>query len=417
MSLATAAPEGPSRDQFANEVIAVLKSADPTKSVSYDADKFCLTIESEGKGGVIANLHNVYHEYLQAAPSKRPGGLQLFLKSLRETSLGAPVDFEDAAHDLLPIVRDRVGNELLMLRHEVEGSPDSPVFMPLAEHLSVSVGYDLPESTMLLGEVQYQGWGVSFETVGQRAMENLAKLGCRFGGLRAKPGVYELDANDGYAVSRLLLPHVFTQPPLSGAPVAMVPRECCLLYTGDRDEDGLRIMLERAEQELEKPRTIGGFAYRLSQQGVWHPWLPAPTHKLHKQFRGLANATLGSSYSRQQQLLMQLEEKHKPEHARFFVASVFTAKADSPWGPITSCTWTNHAPSLLPKTDMIALIRDLKEPPVMVPWNAVQKTVGHMMVPTGLYPERYRVDSFPSGPQFAAILGAAKRERRRRHPK
>jgi hypothetical protein len=56
-------------------------------------------------------------------------------------------------------------------------------------------------------------------------------------------------------------------------------------------------------------------------------------------------------------------------------------------------------------------------PPVLVPWNAVQKTVGHMMAPQGLYPERYRVDSFPSGPQFAAILSAAKRERRRRHPK
>jgi hypothetical protein len=417
MSIDIAAPEAPSRDQFANEVIAVLKSADPTKSVSYDADKFCLTIDSECKGGVTANLHNVYHEYVQAAPSKRQGTLRLFLKVLRETSLGVPADFEDAAHDLLPVVRGRVANEMELLRHKIEGSPNPPVFMPFAEHLSWSIGYDLPESTMHLSEAQYQDWGVSYETVGQRAMENLAKLGCLFGGLRAKPGVYELDANDGYAVSRLLLPQVFTQPPLSGAPVAMVPRASCLLYTGDRDDDGLRIMLERAEQELEKPRVVGGFAYRLSQQGVWQPWLPAPTHKLYKQFRGLANATLGSSYSRQQQFLTQLEEKHQPEHARLFVATVFNFREESPWGAVTSCTWTNHAPSLLPKTDMIALVRDLKEPPVMVPWNVVQKTAGELMVPQGMYPERYRVDSFPSGSQFAAILGAAKRERRRRHPK
>lgn len=417
MSVDTAAPEAPSRDQFANELIAVLKSADPTKSVSYDADKFCLTISSERKEGVIANLHNVYHEYLQAAPSRRPGTVRLFLKVLRETSLGVPDDFEDAAHDLLPVVRGRVANEMELLRHKIEGSPNPPVFMPFAEHLSWSIGYDLPESTIHLGESQYQGWGVSYETVGQRAMENLAKLGCRFGGLRAKPGVYELDSNDGYAASRLLLPHVFRQPPLSGAPVAMVPHACCLLYTGDQDDDGLRIMLERAEQELAKPRTIGGFAYRLSRQGVWHPWLPAPTHKLYKQFRGLANATLGSSYSRQQHFLTQLEEKHQPEHARLFVATVFNFRDDSPWGAVTSCTWTNHAPSLLPKTDMIALIRDLEEPPVMVPWIAVQKTIGHMMVPMDLYPERYRVVSFPSPAELSAILVESQRERRRRRPK
>jgi len=417
MSIDTAAPEIISRDQFANEVITLLKSAAPTKSVSYDADKFCLTIDSECKGGVTANLHNVYREYRQAAPSKRPGTLRLFLRVMRETSLGVPADFEDAAHDLLPVVRGRVANEMELLRHEVEGTSKAPVFMALAEHLSVSVGYDFPESTVHLGESRYQGWGVSFETVGQRAMENLANLGCRFGGLRAKPGVYELDANDGYAASRLLLPQVFTQPPLSGAPVAMVPRACSLLYTGDRDEDGLRIMLERAEQELEKPRVIGGFAYRLSQQGVWQPWLPAPTHKLYKHFKKLADKTLADAYTHQQQLLTQLEEEHKPEHTRFFVATVFNFREESPWGAVTSCTWTNHAPSLLPKTDMIALIRDLKEPPVMLPWNVVQKTVGELMVPQGMYPERYRVDSFPSGPQFAAILGAAKRERRRRHPK
>jgi uncharacterized protein YtpQ (UPF0354 family) len=417
MSIDTAAPEAPSRDQFANEFIAVLKSADPTKSVSYDADKFCLTIDSECKGGVTANLHNVYREYLQAAPSERPATLRRFLRFLRETSLGAPADFEDAAHDLLPIVRARVGNELEWLRSQVEKSPGSPAFVPFAEHLSLSVGYDLPESITHVGETQLQEWGVTLEVVGHRAMENLAKLGCRFGGLRSKPGVYELDANDGYAVSRLLLPQVFTQPPLSGAPVAMVPHACCLLYTGDRDDDGLRIMLERAEQELEKPRVIGGFAYRLSQQGVWHPWLPAPTHRLYKQFRGLANATLGSSYSRQQQFLTQLQEKYKPADDRLFVASVLEFREESPWGAVTSCSWAKHVPSLLPKTDTISLMRDLEEPPVLVPWNVVQKTVGELMVPQGIYPERYRVDSFPSGSQFAAILGAAKRERRRRHPK
>jgi len=417
MSFDTATAEAVSRDQFANEFIAVLKSAEPNKSVSYDADKFCLTIEPEGPSPVAVNLGNLYPDYLQAGQEERPATLRRFLRFLRDGSKGLPDEFEDAAHDLLPIVRGLVGSELDLLRREVRGGPVSPAHMALAEHLSVSVAYDLPECVMHLGETDFQRWGVTFEIAGQRAMENLAKLPCRFGGLRATPGVYAFNVDDGYASSRLLLPQVFMELPLSGMPIAMVPRAASLLFTGDRDEDGLRIMCERAEQELRWSSPIGGFAYRLSDEGAWHPWLPAPTHRLYKQFRRLADATLCLAYARQQKVLTQLEEEYKPEEARFFVASVFALKAESPWGAITSCGWTNHAPSLLPKTDMIALLRDLKEPPVMVPWNVVQKTVGHTMVPLGMYPERYRVDSFPSEPQYAAILRAAKRERRQRHPK
>ena len=416
MSLDIAAPEAPSRDQFANEFIAVLKSVAPTKSVSYDAEKSCVTIDSEGVSSVVHNIQGAYLEYAHSSELERAEAVRRCVRALLQSLRSLPADFEDAAHDLLPIVRARVRNELKWLRSEVESAPGSPAFVPFAEHLCVSIAYDLPDGIYHIGSEELKCWGVPFEAAWQRATQNLANLQCRFGGLRATPGVYEFNVDDGYESSRLLFPEVFTQLELSGAPIAIVPRACSLLFTGDRDEDGLRIMLERAEQELRKSTPIGGFAYRLSQQGVWHPWLPAPTHKLYRPFRRLADATSELSYTHQQKILTQLEEKHQPEHARLFVASVFTAKAESPWGPITSCTWTNHAPSLLPKTDMIALIRDLKEPPVLVPWNAVQKTVGHMMVPQGLYPERYRVDSFPSGPQFAAILSAAKRERRRRHP-
>jgi hypothetical protein len=63
MSLDTAAPEAPSRDQFASEFIAVLKSAAPTTSVSYEAAKSCVIIDSEGGSPVVRSIQNEYREY------------------------------------------------------------------------------------------------------------------------------------------------------------------------------------------------------------------------------------------------------------------------------------------------------------------------------------------------------------------
>jgi hypothetical protein len=418
MSLDIAAPEAPSRDQFANEFIAALKSAAPTKSVSYDAEKSCVIIDSEGVSPVVHSIRNAYLEYVHSSELERTEAVRRCVRALLQSLRSLPADFEDAAHDLLPIVRARVGNELGFLHTLLEPSKIPEIdYMAIAEHLAGSIAYDLPDGIVHVDSEQLERWGVPIEAAWQRAMENLAQREHRFAGLRPTPGVYALSGDDGYQSSRLLFPSLFGQLAFNGRPVAMVPRACSLLVTGDNDEDGLRIMLERAEQELRRSTPIGGFAYRLSHEGILHPWLPAPTHKLYKQFKKLADATMGLIYTHQQQLLTQLQEKYKPADDRLFVASVFKFREESPWGAVTSCSWAKHVPSLLPKTDTISLMRDLEEPPVLVPWNVVQKTVGELMVPQGIYPERYRVDSFPSGSQFAAILGAAKRERRRRHPK
>jgi hypothetical protein len=418
MSLATPAPEAPSIDQFANEFIAVLKSAAPTKSVSYDAEQSCVIIDSEGGSPFVHHIKSAYLDYVYSSELERTETVRRCVRASLQFLRPLPADFEDAAHDLLPIVRSRAGKLRGFLHTVLESSKIPEIdYMAIAEHLAGSIAYDLPDGITHVDSEQLERWGVPIEAAWQRAMENLAQREHQFAGLRPTPGVYALSGDDGYQSSRLLFPSLFGQLVFNGRPVAMVPRACSLLVTGDNDEDGLRIMLERAEQELGRSMPIGGFAYRLSHEGILHPWLPAPTHKLYKQFKKLADATMGSIYTHQQQLLMQLQEKYKPADDRLFVASVFKFREESPWGAVTSCSWAKHVPSLLPKTDTISLMRDIEEPPVLVPWNVVQKTVGDLMVPQGIYPERYRVDSFPSGPQFAAILGAAKRERRRRHPK
>ena len=39
----------------------------------------------------------------------------------------------------------------------------------------------------------------------------------------------------------------------------------------------------------------------------------------------------------------------------------------------------------------------------MVPWNDVEQMAGDLLEPQGMYPERYRVDGFPSQAQLTAL--------------
>jgi len=39
----------------------------------------------------------------------------------------------------------------------------------------------------------------------------------------------------------------------------------------------------------------------------------------------------------------------------------------------------------------------------MTPWDKLVEIAGDLMTPMGMYPERYRVDGFPTADQLAAM--------------
>ena len=39
----------------------------------------------------------------------------------------------------------------------------------------------------------------------------------------------------------------------------------------------------------------------------------------------------------------------------------------------------------------------------MAAWEKVVEVVGHLMTPQGMYPERFRVETFPTAEQLAAM--------------
>jgi hypothetical protein len=66
------------------------------------------------------------------------------------------------------------------------------------------------------------------------------------------------------------------------------------------------------------------------------------------------------------------------------------------------CDWSKNVVSLLPRTDLIAFVRDGKDP-FMATWDRVVEVMGDSMTPLDIYPQRFQVSEFPTDEQLAAM--------------
>ena len=162
----------PSRDKFARLMTNAIRQAGETAAIVYDAGEFRLVVEGEGKR--FFNLGNIYHEYCSLPQAKRREGLRHYVRSWFSDHKEIPGAFEDLGPDLLPAVRDRSYFETTKLRAELDGL--APVEWPsqvIAEHLAVSLVYDLPEALVQVQQRHLSEWGCSFEDALAAACENL----------------------------------------------------------------------------------------------------------------------------------------------------------------------------------------------------------------------------------------------------
>jgi hypothetical protein len=70
------------------------------------------------------------------------------------------------------------------------------------------------------------------------------------------------------------------------------------------------------------------------------------------------------------------------------------------------CSWADGVPTLLPRTDCIAFVRQNSEP-MLVEWERAEQVIGHLLAPQDMYPERVRVEEFPSEAELARLKQAA----------
>jgi hypothetical protein len=386
------------RDAFAQLVIARLQELGVSGDVSYDPDEFQITAGGEETKSILF-LGNAYKEYRTLSEENRPQALRRFVRGWLQAHKPTPEEYADIQPDILPAVRSRSFFESARLRMMIEGNED--MFLPyqmLGEDLGLGLVYDMPDSMKPVFNKEIDLWGVTFYEALEAARENLAHIRPSIIGPKEGEGTYVFTTNDGYDSSRLILLDLIRQFQVTGDYIAMAPTREMLIVTGSDDRAGLEAMVTLAKKALEQPRMVSGIALRLDRD-EWESWMPDADHPLYQEFRLLRMRTHGQDYAEQKELLDALHEKTGDD---VFVASFSVIQHKDTGQRMSYCTWQKGVCSLLPRTERIVLGGD-DQLPVMVAWEKVVEVAGDLLTPMEMYPERYRVEDFPTAEQLAAM--------------
>jgi uncharacterized protein YtpQ (UPF0354 family) len=389
----------PTQDQFAKMAMAAIRKAGEKGRILYDKEEFRL--RRPQREGSCLFLGNAYQEYNAVSEDARAKLLHNVARIWFVESKETPEVYEDAKHDLMPVVRSRTYHEIVKLLAACEHGKDTDWPQQIiAENLSVSVVYDLPEAMRTIRQEDLDAWGVSFYEALEVAKDNLRQLQHAFLGPQEGEGIYMSATHDNYDASRLLLLDTIRQFRVKGDCVAMIPNRDTLIVTGSDDEDGLKGMLALAKDALQQPRPDTALAFRLDGED-WVPWMPDATHPLFGEFRMLLIQSFGRDYENQKSLLDRL---HAERGQHIFVAS-YQAMKNTETGRVFSYSlWPKGAVTLLPRTDRIAFVEVGKDS-LLADWDRAAEVLGGLMKPMAIYPERLHVSEFPTEEQFAAMKG------------
>ena len=385
-----------SRDPKAKFVKAAektLRSLGYTDTLTYDEELFAFRLSANRT----IMLGNIFGRYESVPEPEASEYMRTALAGLLQEA-DVPKSFEEARARLFPGVRDRAFMESARLIAELGAKPLDPIpHRALGSTIVAVLVLDSPASIMTVNQEHLTGWGVTFDEALAVASENLlpASRDATWG--RVTEGVYASTWNDDYDTSRLLLDEVVDEViadlGITGDPVAMVPHRNLLILTGSEDGPGLQAAMSLTEESLDQPSQIS--ARPIARRGgVWedlqvpdnHPAAPG-IHRLHQ-------ADLALSHGALVPLIQQLVGDG------VFAANCILAEKD---GVIsTSTAWSVGVPALIPKADRILFFRSQDES-WMVDWDEAERVVGDLLQPTDYYPARFRVESFPTEAQLAAM--------------
>jgi hypothetical protein len=273
---------------------------------------------------------------------------------------------------------------------------------PIGEHLAVGLAFDLPEGIASVSNGLLADWGVNGEEALAVACENLRQRSTQPFDSPA-PGVFVSPWDDNYGASRLALTKVVREVEVKGSYVAIAPNRDTLIVTGSEDPAGLQVMLRLAEEAYRSPYRVSGIPVCL-RNGRWEQFEPDAHHAALDGFRTLRLHSLGAAYTRQQTALRATPDTL---HEGAFLATYTLASKGRNAPPTSYAVWTEDLSTLLPKVEKIAFVKDetLRGAGVaaFAEWGRVQEVVGDLMTPVDLYPQRFRVDRFPTAEQLKAL--------------
>lgn len=387
-------------EAFAQKIIKAAREAGFSDALEYVPNEFRL---KHGDGGYF-NLHNAFRDYQSADKAHKPDVLNGYASTLVSYKQQAPQTFEDVKPLLRPVIRNLAMLEEVRLHHiRTEGweSAKTAVYQTLGKDCVTLLGVDYPETTSTLTDGPKENWGVSLDEALSVAVSNLRET-TPDAFDEIVPGLYVGRWNDSYDTSRVLLPDVLQRAPIKGRPVFMIPTRDVLMVTGDKDEDGIRHMVEVSFKAMENGRVVSSQVYTYDDQRI----VPFISHDetLLSRMASLEHMLLQGNYHVQKE---QLDTIHDEQNTDVFVASyqLFELK-DGNGKTFSMCSWTETVDTLLPKTDRVALVQPQADGTVqtrIVDWHELEAKLGELLTPVSVYPPRYRTLGFPTAAQLSQL--------------
>ncbi len=390
------------RGDFAQLVMAQVAALGEIRSVRHDDARDRLVL-GEPPGPVhFVHLGHARADWLNTSTTLATRAVIGRVWSAVQNAGPGSITRERLFAQVFPRIRDRAWFSAIRRQAELElGADEGAIdelmlpYEPLNDELAVHLAFELPTSVMEVGPDRLEAWGVTFEQLYARALDNLrARSQLTFE--EPEPGIFISPYHDTLDASRMALLDTFSSLAVKGRPVVLAPTHDVVLVTGDEDEAGLARVATWCEEAILEPRVNTAVAFRLEGDS-WRPWLPHRTHPAWGKLKLLALQTYASVYQRQKEVLEALLNANG--HAMTVgPLRVFRTPAGE---IITSSTWHEGRETLLPRTDRIEFARlphdgNVKNAKTWsTSWEAAERRVGHLMKPTGDVPERYRVTEFP----------------------
>lgn len=388
-------------EAFAQKVIKAARDAGFSGPLEYVPNEFRL---SHGDGDGYFNLHNAFRDYQSAEKSQKPNVLNGYASTLLNYKKDAPQSFEEVKPLLRPVIRNLAMLEevrLHQVRTEGWDKAHAAVHQALGKDCVTLLAVDYPETTATLTDGPKENWGVSLDEALAVAVSNLREI-TPDAFDEIVPGLYIGRWNDSYDTSRVLLPDVLQRAPIKGRPVFMIPTRDVLMVTGDKDEDGIRHMVEVCFKAMENGRVVSSQVYTYEGQRI----VPFVTQDeaLLSRMASLERMLLEGNYSAQKE---QLDTIHQEQNIDVFVASYKVLAFKGGDGQQFSLSsWTQTVDTLLPKTERVALVTPQPDGTVqtrIVEWADLENLAGDLLKPMDIYPPRYRTLGFPTDEQLSRM--------------
>jgi uncharacterized protein YtpQ (UPF0354 family) len=196
--------EAPSREEFADEVVRVIKAKFPLVSIRRAGDAMSLRLN-----GHTISLENLYRAVSYDARDPERQITRWVVELLRATE-GRPDD--EAGFEQ---VRDRI-YPMLLPAHGRDSAYETAVHQPLIEGLQVAYAIDSDRTITYIPRRQFDKWGVSIDQLHEAAIANLVTRSSRLEvqagqDAEGRVGILLIQTLDGYDASRLLLPTLHQQ--------------------------------------------------------------------------------------------------------------------------------------------------------------------------------------------------------------